>query len=213
MNEKATMHCQDEIERDCSYPDFISDDLIFKWSKDGYSTSRHLLNLYALAKGLCSEKIVEIGFGRSSFVLARAAHETGGHFFACDSRDFSYLLSPAEKKVTTYLNDESAIVWQKVEGIDFAFLDYFSDERIPAKFCVNEINRCLSRMKTNGIIAVHDAMVKEYPLSSAVVEIAKNPNVEVITLPYCFGLTFIKNTGKSLYGKITDNFLRKDDIA
>ncbi len=210
MRERAVMHCQDEIERDCTYSGFISDELMFRWANDGYSTSRHLLTLYSITKGLSAKTVLEIGFGRSSFVLIRAVYENGGHFYTCDSRDFSYLLSESERSVTTYLCDQSAICWQKVRGADFAFLDYFSDPRIPAVFCKNEINRCLNIMKKNGIIAVHDVFSDEYPLKEAFNSLLTDrSDIELITLPYAYGLGLIRYKGESKCGEVKDEFKRK----
>ena len=125
---RATMHCQRELEADLSSrQDFLSDDILLRWFNDSYSTSRHLLILYSIARGLKAATILEIGFGRSSFVLARAAHENNGRFISCNERDFSYLLSEQEKAVTSFVHDKSDRLWPTLrQGVDFAFLDYFS---------------------------------------------------------------------------------------
>ena len=62
------MHCQSEIERDCSYQGLLPDETLMSWFRDSYSTSKHLLTLYSVATGLQARNILEIGFGRSSFV-------------------------------------------------------------------------------------------------------------------------------------------------
>ena len=126
------MHCQSEIEADLNYEGFLPDEIMLKWYRDRYSTSQHLLTLYSIVKGLKARSILEIGFGRSSFVLAKAAAENKGHFFSCDRRDFSYLLNEDERSITTFIHGKSNLVWPsvKAEGIDFAFLDYFSSEAL-----------------------------------------------------------------------------------
>jgi len=130
------MHCQQEIEDDLRDLAFVSDQILFKWFNDRYSTSKHLLVLYSIVRGLNAKNIVEIGFGRSSFVLARAAHENNGHLTICEVRDFTYLLSKCELACTNYFKGRSVDFWQLCPtAIDFAFLDYISDEDLSAKFC------------------------------------------------------------------------------
>ena len=87
------MHCQRELERDLGYVGTLPDEVLMRWHAERYSTSKHLLTLYSLAHGLGARRIVEVGFGRSTFVLARAAHENGGTLESCDLQDFSALLS------------------------------------------------------------------------------------------------------------------------
>ena len=68
---------------------FVSHALIERWFHDRYSTSKHLWTLYSMAHGLNSKVIVEVGFGRSTFVLAKAAHELGAKLLCCDRYDYT----------------------------------------------------------------------------------------------------------------------------
>ena len=88
------MHCQEELDRDlASYNGFLPDELLLKWFHDRYSSSKHLLTLFSVPIGLSAKTILEIGFGRSSFVLAKAAALNTARFISCDIRDFQYLLN------------------------------------------------------------------------------------------------------------------------
>jgi hypothetical protein len=216
---KPQMHCHQELEQDLGYVSFLPDNILLKWFNDNYSSSKHLLTLYSLATGLNAQTMLEIGFGRSSFVLARAAAENKAKLFCCDTRDFSYLLNEDEKKVVDFTLGRSDLVWPKLSGsgIDFAFLDYFSDEKIEGDFVIHEIKKCLSLMKTNGIIAVHDTCVNKYAVSEI---FQKNPfntmfrkNVELISLPYNYGLGILRKLGKSRYGKSEDKYNVKKSEA
>jgi len=46
------MHCQKELLEDLLNHTFISDTILLKWFNDSYSTSKHLLTLYSIARGL-----------------------------------------------------------------------------------------------------------------------------------------------------------------
>jgi len=212
--DKPIMHCQYELDNDLTYKNFIPHETILKWFNDRYSTSKHLLNLYSIARGLNAKSILEIGFGRSSFILAKVAHENGGHLTTCDLRDFSYLLNERERSVTTFINEKSDKVWPRLEkdGLDFAFLDYFSSKSISHYFIMKEIRRCLKILKTNGIIAVHDSIVKKYKVNSTLNLIKPKfflGEIEVLSLPYNYGLGLIRKTGRSRYGIIVDDYLKK----
>lgn len=217
---QPTMHCHAELEKDLSYDGFLSNDLMLKWFNDRYSTSKHLLSLYSLVRGLNAKNVLEIGFGRSTFVLAKAVSETGGLLTSCDKRDFSYLLSQAEVNVTTFVNDYSPEVWLNHtpdEGFDFAFLDYFSDEKLEEDFIKRELKSCIHRMKTNGVIAIHDTIIDKYALKAVLNSIKANfwnihnVELEVLSLPYNYGLGLIRVLKESKLPIIEDQFLKKPE--
>lgn len=207
------MHCQEELEIMLSQrkDGFITDESLLGMFNDQYSTSKHLLTLYLIARGLSAQTIVEVGFGRSSFVLARAARETGGHFFTCDHRDFSYLLSPEERIYTTYIHGKSDSLWDALEtrnsGIGFAFLDYFSNPDLDIKYCIDEIVKCLSRVKENGIVAIHDTYDGRYSMKEAIASLQAKFNM--MTLPYNYGLTLFRRSWESEFGCIPDAHHKK----
>lgn len=214
--EKPVMHCQQELLEDLQDRKFLTDATLLKWAHDRYSVSKHLLALYSIAHGLRARTIVEIGFGRSSFVLARAAAENEGRLFTCDFRDFSYLLNADETAVTTFVQGYSTGVWghasiQKT-GIDFAFLDYFSDPGVKPRFVYNELQSCLRLLKQNGVIAVHDAFVPEYQgIQKALRKLRGKRGVEFSVLPYNYGLCLIRRTAPSPFGRLEDGFPKKED--
>jgi predicted O-methyltransferase YrrM len=219
MKQKPTMHCQKEIEKDTSYKGFLPDETLFKWFNDSYSSSKHLLTLFSLAIGTNAKTLVEIGFGRSTFVLAKAAHINQARFITCDIRDFSYLLNKKEKEITEFVHGKSDKVWPLVEkeGIDFAFLDYFSSESWNSDFVKREIKKCFSLLKENGIICIHDTLVDKYALKDVFNSLKTkrfgmvNKDLEVLSLPYNYGLGIIRRLKPSPYGKIEDTFKKKPD--
>lgn len=212
--EKPTMHAHEELEKDLEHHTFISDEILLKWFHDRYSTSKHLLTLYSLATGVKPGNILEIGFGRSSFLLARVAKEQEAHFFSCDTRDFSYLLSEEEKSVTSFIHGYSDEVWKNPkiisDGIDFAFLDYFSGVEVSERFIKTEIKKCLQFIKTNGLIAIHDSIDPRYNVQKALKSLVRwRRDLEYVSLPYNYGLGILKYTGKSKYGVVEDHWKKK----
>ncbi|OGV49405.1 MAG: hypothetical protein A2X49_00580 [Lentisphaerae bacterium GWF2_52_8] len=211
----AKMHCHEELMRDIGYAGFLPDEVLMRWSQDSYSTSKHLLPMYSIARGLCAKTIVEIGFGRSSFVLARAASDCKGRFYSCDVRDFSSLFSQSEKEITTFIFGKSELLWSNPsilkEGIDFAFLDYFSSEGLPAEFVMSELAQCIELMKTNGIICVHDAYDQRYPVKDILAGLRADKRVEALMLPYNYGLLLIRKIQDSPHGKLGGAWLKKEE--
>lgn len=205
-----TMHCQAELERDLGYTGLLPDATLLQWHRDRYSTSKHLLTLYSLAHGLRARRIVEVGFGRSTFVLARAAHENGGRLWSCDSRDFSALLTDTERAVVDCHVGGSDTFWPRIApGVDFAFLDHFSAADLPADRVLAELRECLSRLAPGGVLAVHDGFVAEYRLGEvlAALRVQVGDRFEVTTLPFGYGLTLLRRACAP--GALPDPFVKK----
>ena len=190
-----TMHAHEEL-LDLWGEKLISDRTLLKWYNDRYSTSKHLLALYSYVRGAGAKNVIEIGFGRSSFVLARATAENGGKFTAVDKRNFDYLFSDQEKMTSNLLVGYSDVLWGdlKMTGkkIDFAFLDYFSDSKCDADFCRKEITECVQLLSEGGAFSIHDTIEKDYPISGLVHEIAEEFQCEVLTFPYNYGLSLFR---------------------
>ena len=143
----------------------------------------------------------------------KAAAENHGRLSTCDSRDFSYLLSEEEKEITDYYCCRSDELWPRIEtGIDFAFLDYFSSEKLDQSFCSEELLKLIPLMKQNAIIAIHDTHVKKYSHSRLFQKESTSLDelhLEYLTLPYNYGLSLLRVLSPSPHGTIQDNFIKK----
>ena len=207
------MHCQDEFERDLSGHTLLSDTLLMKWGNDRYSTSKHLLTLYAVATGLKPRRMLEVGSGRSTFVLARVAVEQGASLVCCDTEDFTPWFSAEEKKVIRNIRGFSNLAFQdpemQREGADFVFLDYFGTDTTTPSFVRGELRAALSLLPTHGILAVHDAIHPKSALPGVLRRWKWKPGVEVITLPYNYGLALLRRTSSSPHGRIDDAWPKK----
>jgi hypothetical protein len=143
-----SIHYLDELKKDLKQYNFYDDALMFKWAQDQYSTSKHLLTLYSIAHGLCAKRIVEIGFGRSSYVLAKAAYENSGIVYGCDNRSFGHLIPKNMVPSYKFTQLKSNEFWNRLDeekiGVDMAFLDYFSVPSLDEAIILNEICTMLS---------------------------------------------------------------------
>lgn len=214
MSDRPELHYQKELERDLRFHRFVSDKVLMRWFKDAYSTSKHLLTLYSLARGVGGKQLVEIGFGRSTFVLARAAAENSGRLYTCDLRDFRYLFSKQEKNVVEYYLGEASGLWENADiqenGTEFIFIDYLSATQMTGEACSEAIEQALCFLKQGGLLCVHDAGDSRYAVSDPNLRVLQKDGIESVLLPYNYGLRIFRQTAASRFGSVTDCWKKKD---
>lgn len=212
----SRMHCHDELLSDLSSyrsEGFVTEALLWRWALDSYSTSKHLLILYALVVGLKAKAICEIGTGRSSFALLLAAKNNGGHLVMCDRYDYTDLFTGEEKKYVTYLNKQADEFWNETKaGLDFIFMDYLSTRKRDANSCYKEIKKAYKTLKQGGMIAIHDVCEGKYNAGSGLDLFREKQNAEVLKVPFCYGLGLIRKTETSSYGKLDHKYEKKKDV-
>ena len=203
------MHCEKEFINDTK--NGVSNVLIDKWFHDRYSTSKHLWIFYSIICGLNAKSVGEIGFGRSTIILLHALGVTGGKLICCDRLDFQSMIPSIYKGRYTYIHGDSSKFYEhpEVGGLDFLFLDYMSVKKTPAESYYKDLKKAVKLMKTNGIIAVHDAGDRRYNVGKAFEMLKKKKGLEVLTLPFNCGMGLIRNRRKSNYGKIRDVWHKK----
>lgn len=206
------MHCQEELERDLDEMD--SFECIETWFNDRYSTSAHLWVLYSIPVGLNAKKIGEIGVGRSSVALCFAARVLGAKIMLCDRYNYRGLL-PVSDNVYLLGDADKFFSHPDTKGMDFLFMDYMSTRKKSVESCYKDMKKAIKLMRTNGIIAIHDAFSKKYNVADALEKIKDKygKKVEVLTLPYCSGLGLIRVKMKSPYGEIKDTWKKKKDSS
>ena len=157
---KSVIRNREEFLADIEGRDWLSDAVLWKWFREDHSVSKHMLTMYSIVRGLNAKRVLEIGFGRSSIVLARAAHENDGEFVCCDTSDCSDIFSESERRSTRVVVGHADAVWKDEtlvrDGFDFAFLDHFSGEGISLFFAVREVRNCLRVLNVGGILCIHD---------------------------------------------------------
>ena len=212
----SRMHCHDELLQDLDTyreDDFVTEALLQRWTLDSYSTSKHLFILYALAVGLKAKAICEIGAGRSSFALLLAAKHNSGHLTMCDRYDYTELFTDEEKKYVTYLNKQADVFWNEADtGLDFIFMDYLSTRKRDTNSCYKEIKKAYKMLKQGGMIAIHDVCEDKYNAGSGLNLFRDKRGVEVLKVPFCYGLGLIRKTEASPYGKLDHKYEKKKDV-
>jgi len=225
MSEPKRMHCQERLLGDLKV--LVGnknplDEIIGMWSNGKmyrYSTSAHLPVLWALCRGLNARKIGEIGFGRSSFVLAYTAQHMGASVICCDRYDYSYMLrlcDPEGKLPVRFIVGDADAFYADPEvrlGMDFLFLDYMSTRDMTEDMCYHDLKRAIGLVPINGIVAVHDALSSKYNVAGAMNRLSDKykRGVEMVTLPYGYGLGIIRNRMKSPFGIIEDGWHKSED--
>lgn len=195
----ADMHRMDELRADM---DEFHDGLphygiMFGWHNGRYSTSKHLLTLYSLAKGLKAKNILEVGFGRSTFILALAASENGGRLTTCDRYDYSELINGKMADITTrVVGDAKKVMRDTDEKYDLIFLDYLSSRERSSASSVKAIRRALKILNDDGVVCVHDTAEDYYFVWEAIAELEKDKKLNVFTMPYNYGMTLIQRAGQ-----------------
>jgi len=209
------IHCQEEFESDISTSKMYGEfPFICRWFHDNYSTSKHLWMLYSIPISLQAKKIGEIGFGRSTIVLADVAKHLGIKHIVCDRYDYRrYVEHLPVLYIKGYSDDFYNHKEVKNGGMDFIFIDYLSSRKSDALSCYKEIKKAFKVLKQNGFLAIHDTDVSKYNVKGAVTRFRKKhfEDAEIITFPYCYGMTLIRKTAKSEFGKISIVSLKKKD--
>jgi len=135
-----------------------------------------------------------------------------GKLTSCDWDNFSHLFSKQEKKVINFVFEESEKIWERDEGYDLAFLDYFSKPGKKIPYLTEEIENCISKMKTNGIIVVHDVFMDNYRIGKVMREVCKDKDdIDYSFLPYNYGLGILTSRRESRYGIVVkpNNMLKE----
>jgi len=115
-------------------------------------------------------------------------------------------------KNVEYIVGKPSDLYDKVGGIDFIFLDYLSSITCSEGFCYKAIKTAYSRLRENGMIAVHDVLEGKYNVNKALKTFRKkNPDAEVIIFPYGFGLALIRKAEPSKYGKLSPKSVKKNE--
>ena len=170
----------------------ISDSILEKWASEDHSVAGHLRMMYGLVRGMQARVIAEVGFGRTSKMLSRAAVENKAVFYSCDRNDHRYAYSGTEMKHIRYFEKGSATLWQHLQSqglcADFVFLDYFSDKGISVLWALLELDHCLSNVRKGGVVCVHDVADPRYPVSRLPRWVAFLGGIDSLVLNHSQGL-------------------------
>lgn len=219
--DKPEMHRHDDLLEDLKYTGSLPDEVFLRWCRDTYSTSKHLMTLYNLVVANKFQNVLEIGFGRSSFVLAKACLEVGGKLTSVDQRDFSYLLNKKELSVVEFVNE---IVSPSNDVLkpeyDFIFLDFLSTQSIPEKDCRKYLNFFARKLSEGGMMLIHDTKDSRYHVGKVLskwLSKVRDPGLligskrayDAIWVRYNYGLTVVQRRHSRYFYISEDPYLKK----
>lgn len=173
---------------------------IFKKSeKSETGFSLHYPFLYSLVLGLESQEVFEFGSGFSTHCILHALKKTGGQLTSCDVVHFR-----ENPNVTRYSKKSDRWTFhhgnsnQILGSIKHKQYDLILHDGSHIKSEVlTDLNTIYPFLKHDGILVTHDT--RHHDLGNgmirAVNEFAKSHDVEMLTLPYGYGLTFFRNRG------------------
>jgi predicted O-methyltransferase YrrM len=191
-----------EFLQDTAGSSVLPDSILLKWAKETHSVSEHLLFFHGLAKGMNASSILEVGFGRSSKVFARAAVESGGVFHCCDRNDFSSLFSDTEREHLLYCPGLSSELWPALDAgkqrFDLVFLDHFSGQGVGMRFCLMEFLRAAKHLRKGGVVAVHDVADSRYPVRKLPFWVRCLGGFDSLVFPYGQGLLVAVKNGSAI---------------
>lgn len=159
--------------------------------------SLHYAFLYSCVRGLESKNVFEFGSGYSTHVILNALEETGGILTSCDVTNYT-----DNPNLTSYTKSSNR--WNFYHGNsteifgDIEFQQYdliLHDGSHVGEEVLVDLNNIYPYLKHDGILITHDTRHHSLGegMTKAVEEFVKDKNVEYCTLPYGYGLTFIRN--------------------
>ena len=166
-----------------------------KKSDTGFCLHYHFL--YSLVLGLECKSVFEFGSGFSTHCILKALSQTGGNLISCDTNTIE-----KNGHITEY--SQNSKNWQLVVGnsnstvpnINHNYYDLIlHDGSHIATEVLVDLNNIYPYLKNDGILITHDT--RHYNLGgemmSAVESFVKDKDIEMLTLPYGYGSTIIRN--------------------
>ena len=175
----------------------ILEQIAEKAEKGDTGMSLHYGFLYSCVVGLESKKVFEFGSGYSTHVILNALEKTGGVLTSCDVTDFSVNPSITEytknSRSWNFYNGNSTEIFEDIDMEQYDLV--LHDGSHIGEEVLVDLNNIYPYLKHDGILITHDTRHHTLGagMSKAVNEFVKDKDVDYCTLPYGYGLTFIRN--------------------
>ena len=163
--------------------------------------SLHYGFLYSCVIGLESKNVFEFGSGFSTHVILNALEKTGGVLTSVDVNDHTVNTNITEFSINSdrwnFYHGNSNDMFSD-EDVVFEHYDLIlHDGSHVGEEVLVDLNNIYPFLKNDGILITHDTRHHTLGegMSKAVEEFVKDKDVEYATLPYGYGLTFIRNKG------------------
>ena len=170
-----------------------------KKSDTGFCLHYHFL--YSLVLGLECESVFEFGSGFSTHCILKALSATGGSLISCDVNTIE-----RNGNITEY--SQNSKNWELIVGNSNSTVPKINHKQYDlilhdgshiASEVLIDLNNIYPYLKHDGILITHDT--RHYNLGaqmmSAVESFTNDKDVEMLTLPYGYGLTFFRNKGNT----------------
>tara|TARA_B100000427_G_scaffold263954_1_gene228960 strand:+ start:3921 stop:4499 length:579 start_codon:yes stop_codon:yes gene_type:complete len=177
----------------------IFEEIIRKSESGTTGFSLHYPFLYSCVVGLECENVFEFGTGYSTHVILNALEKTGGVLTSCDVTDYNQNPSITEFTKNSdkwnFYNGNSTEIFEDIEMEQYELI--LHDGSHVGEEVLVDLNNIYPYLKHDGILITHDTRHHTLGagMSKAVEEFVKDKDVEYCTLPYGYGLTFIRNKG------------------
>lgn len=178
-------------------------------SQSGFT--QHYVFLLGLIRGMRPENMLEFGCGLSSIIAADTLSKTGGKLTTLDVRDINDTGNTEQDLKTyagtwTYVRGDSRKTVKTLPDIGFDLV--LHDGSHEWRTVLKDIRAILPKIKKNGILLVHDTMHPQLGRGMRLavrLALLFTPHKK-LTLPYGYGLTFVRIYKSSSNGTYTDSW-------
>jgi len=177
----------------------ILNEIFEKIEKSDTGFTLHYPFLYSLVLGLESEEVFEFGTGFSTHCILNALEKTGGQLISCDVTHYNdnpnvtEFTKQSERWAFHHGNSNSTFDSINHKQYDLILHD---GSHIGPEVLV-DLNNIYPYLKHDGILITHDTRHHSLgpDMMNAVDEFSEGKDIEMLTLPYGYGLTFFRNKG------------------
>jgi len=179
----------------------ILEQIVAKAERGDTGMSLHYGFLYSCIVGMESKNVFEFGSGFSTHVILHALEKTGGVLTSVDITNYSdnpnvTNFSKNSDKWSFYHGNSNDIFSDKEVEFDQYDVILHDGSHVGEEVLV-DLNNIYPYLKHDGILITHDTRHHTLGegMSKAVQDFVSDKDVEYATLPYGYGLTFIRNKG------------------
>ena len=159
----------------------------------------HYPLLYSLVLGLESKEVFEFGTGFSTHCILHALEKTGGNLTSCDV--IHYNQNPNVTDFTKQSNrwafhhGNTNHTFNSIEHKQYDLILH-DGSHIGSEVLI-DLNNIYPYLKHDGILITHDTIHHTLgaAMKKAVNDFAQGKDMEILTLPYGYGLTLFRNKG------------------
>ncbi len=177
----------------------ILEEISSKIDKSDTGFTLHYAFLYSLVLGLESKEVFEFGTGFSTHCILHALKKTNGHLTSCDVTHYNQNPNVTDftksNKSWAFHHGHSNFIFNSIKHKQYDLILH-DGSHIGSEVLI-DLNNILPYLKHDGILITHDTRHHDLgeDMMAGVNAFAKDKDIEMLTLPYGYGLTFFRNKG------------------